>query len=538
METHRIRERHSQVVCIVITLFLIIGLFGSDVFAATHDSLLNQPSTTIAAPPVLLQAGTAGASTIYANSTSAKVTISAPTTQGWLANFQYRKKITFNNSAISENLANFPLPIIFSSSNGDFWGHVQTNGNDTRFVDADNTTELYYEFEKFNHTSDDMIAWVKVPQIDASSTTDYIWIYYGNSTVNFDSYSSSSSVWDGNYAAVWHLKETSGGSGTIKDSTSNANSGTDAGSPTFGQTGQIGNAISFNGNGQEIQTPNSASLQITGNITVEAWAKSAVSSQYGGIAGKMKYGTGTYAGYDIQKFNTDNKFRLQTANGGTTSETTAVSDSAYTDTNWHYIVGVRRGTTNYLYVDGVQQIATGTRAIVDSGLVGSIGRQYSDYNGRWWNGAIDEVRISRSDRSANWLKACYQFEVNRSKFTYGSEEARAFDPVLNVVNQVTGAWNVSMKVYSNSNIARLSNAILSLHDAVTSSDQVIISSGSLTQDQGALFNLPAGAGSTVYISLSNLLANATGSSYVNVYLRILIPNTTTYSLYVITFEID
>ena len=520
------------------TLFCLSSLLFENAYASVYSSPLFQPYATIAAPPVVLNSGTAGSSTIYTNGTSAKVSVSAPVTQGWIANFQYRKKITFNNSAISENLANFPVPIIFSSSNSDFWGHVQTSGNDTRFVDADNTTELYYEFEKFNHTSDDMVAWVKVPQIDASSTTDYIWIYYGNSTVNFDSYSSSSSVWDGDYAAVWHLKETSGGSGAIKDSTSNANNGTDAGSPTFGQTGQIGNAISFNGNNQEIQTPNSVSLQITGNITVEAWAKSAVSSQYGGIAGKMKTsGNGNNTGYDIQKFNTDNKFRLQTANGGSTTEQTAVSDSAYTDTNWHYIVGVRRGTTNYLYVDGVQQTATGTRAIVDSGLVGSIGRQYSDYNGRWWNGRIDEVRISRISRSANWLKACYQYEVNQSKFTCGNEEARAADPVLNVVNQATGAWNVSMKVYSNSNIARLSNAIIGLHDATTSSDQIVVSSGSVTQFQGALFNLPGGSGSTVYISMSNLLANATGSSYLYVHLKILTPNTTTYLLYVITFEV-
>lgn len=79
MEAHRICERCSRIVCIVLTLFLITGLFGSDVFATSHDSLLNQPSTTIATPPVLLQAGTAGASTIYANSTSAMTNTPGPT---------------------------------------------------------------------------------------------------------------------------------------------------------------------------------------------------------------------------------------------------------------------------------------------------------------------------------------------------------------------------------------------------------------------------------------------------------------------------
>jgi hypothetical protein len=73
METHRIWKRYPLVVCLALTLFLVTGLFGLDVFAATQDSLLNQLTTTIAAPPVLLQVGTSGISTIYANSTSAKV---------------------------------------------------------------------------------------------------------------------------------------------------------------------------------------------------------------------------------------------------------------------------------------------------------------------------------------------------------------------------------------------------------------------------------------------------------------------------------
>jgi hypothetical protein len=518
---------------IVGTLLLSLNLSLPTISGRIYTSLLMQSSMLIAPPPVVLQAGTAGSSTIYSNSTSAKVS------QGWLTDFQYRKKITFNNSVISENLVNFTVPIIFNSSNADFWGHVQTDGNDTRFVNADNTTELYYEFEKFNHTSDDMIAWVKVPQIDASSTIDYIWVYYGNSTVDFDSYCNSSGVWDSNYAAVWHLDETSGGSSGIKDSTANANAGTDAGSPAFGQTGQIGNAVSFNGSGQEIQTPNSASLQITGNITVEAWAKSAVSNQYGGIAGKMKSDGGTaYAGYDIQKLNANNKFGLETANGGSSTEVTAVSDSAYTDINWHFIVGVRSGTINYLYVDGVQQTATGTMPIADSGLVGTIGREYSDYDGGWWNGTIDEVRISDIGRSANWVKACYQYEVDQSKFTYGSEESApaTYDYVLRIVNQDPKAWNVSLRVYGSSNIARLSSTIISFHDG-TPSDQIVVTNGSITQSQGPLYSLPGGAGSTIYVSMSNPQASTTGTSYLYVYLKVLVPNTTTYSLYAITFEI-
>lgn len=93
-------------------------------------------------------------------------------------------------------------------------------------------------------------------------------------------------------------------------------------------------------------------------------------------------------------------FRFQVASANTNEFVD--SDSAYSDTNWHYIVGVHRGDTFYLYVDGVEQTATGTRAIEESGNDFRIGRQYYDYDNRWWDGIIDEARISNMSRSAAW----------------------------------------------------------------------------------------------------------------------------------------
>jgi hypothetical protein len=108
--------------------------------------------------------------------------------------------------------------------------------------------------------------------------------------------------------------------------------------------------------------------------------------------------------------------------------------------------------------------------------------------------------------------------------------------VLEVANQVASAWNLNLRVYSSSNIARLSNVIISFRDG-TSSDQIVVSNGNITQSEGALYNLPASVGSTVYISMSTLQTNATGLSYLYIYLKVLVPNTSTYSLYSLTFLI-
>jgi len=106
--------------------------------------------------------------------------------------------------------------------------------------------------------------------------------------------------------------------------------------------------------------------------------------------------------------------------------------------------------------------------------------------------------------------------------------------VLKVVNEVTEAWNISLRVYDSSNIDRLSNATISFHDG-SSSDQIIVNNGNITQSEGALYNLPGSA--TIYISISNLQANTTDISYLYVYLKIQAPNTWAYDLFIIVFEI-
>jgi hypothetical protein len=109
-----------------------------------------------------------------------------------------------------------------------------------------------------------------------------------------------------------------------------------------------------------------------------------------------------------------------------------------------------------------------------------------------------------------------------------------YDYVLKVVNQVTDNWQVNLEVYDSSNVGRLTNATISLYDG-TSSDQIIVGGGSIIQSEGPLYDLAGNA--TIYIKISNLKANPGSTSYIYVHLKILVPDTSTYAKYVITFEI-
>lgn len=112
----------------------------------------------------------------------------------------------------------------------------------------------------------------------------------------------------------------------------------------------------------------------------------------------------------------------------------------------------------------------------------------------------------------------------------------SYDYVLKVVNQVADNWTVNLKVYNSSNIDRLSSLNISLYDG-TSSNQIAVSEGSIIKSEGEPYSLSGGLGSTVYISISNLQATTNDTSYLYVYLKIQEPNTSTYILFSIAFEI-
>jgi len=119
----------------------------------------------------------------------------------WNSNWNYRKKITFDNSGQSTNLTNFPVLVVLHSGNFDY-AKAKSDGADIRFIDSDDSTSLDYEIEDWDPDGNSYI-WVKVPQIDASSSTDFIYLYYGNSSASDGQ--NPTGVWDSDYKMVHHL---------------------------------------------------------------------------------------------------------------------------------------------------------------------------------------------------------------------------------------------------------------------------------------------------------------------------------------------
>ncbi|MHA2307540.1 MAG: DUF2341 domain-containing protein, partial [Candidatus Hodarchaeales archaeon] len=188
---------------------------------------------------------------------------------------KYRKNVTVLATKVSGsgNLVNFPVLIDLYDEDLRSTDKVQTNGQDIAFVDTTGT-KLDYEFELFdqfyNSTHAHLMVWVRVPSLSGASNTT-ISMYYGNAVI--ESQQNPEGVWDSNYAGIWHLSETSGGSLAIKDSTTNYNDGTDYGTVEMGASGQIYGSIGIDAFEDYISIADSSSLDITTDLTISVWTK-------------------------------------------------------------------------------------------------------------------------------------------------------------------------------------------------------------------------------------------------------------------------
>ncbi|MBF0494706.1 MAG: DUF2341 domain-containing protein, partial [Candidatus Omnitrophica bacterium] len=330
--------------------------------------------------------------------------------------WQYRKAITIDHTKVPGNLTDFPVLISLSGLTG-----IQTGGTDIRFTASDGTTMLPREIESYSGGV--LVAWVKTNLSSTADTTLYM--YYGNSSATVEPGATttygSRNVWTNGYESVWHMTNTN-------DSDSNANNGTVNGSVSSA-AGKIGNAYAFpGGSGNSIIASNTG-LSISNNITVTAWIKSTENpGSYDFIVGNSDGGSN---GYRIWLNPAGLKFSINYYGSDTAT-------AAYAhDGQWYYIVGVNDGVNNKIYVNA----SSGTSAAIASavsytGVSLAIGDK-----GAWtgFNGSIDNVTISSSARSANWITTEYNNQSNPAVGGFYSSVGAASSNALTIAGTLTNS---------------------------------------------------------------------------------------------------
>jgi len=335
--------------------------------------------------------------------------------------WSYRKSITIDHTQVaSPGQSSFPV-LISVASDPDLSAHARPTGNDILFTSSGGTTKIPHEIESYSGGS--LVAWVNVPTL--SSTTDTVlYLYYGNTT-GTDSQQSPTAVWASNYKGIWHMKETTGGSGAIKDSTSYGNNGTDLGGPTLGAAGKIGNAIDFDGLNDIMYVENSGSTSsldyTSGPFTISAWIYPRNTNVH--IAGKRN---GTF---DQYQFAVAPSGRLLFTANDDTQEGYSGDVTPPPQSTWNYgVVVVSASNYPEFYLNGTQQPwGGGTRPFTfpHRAVNFSIGARWATFpsTASDFQGLIDEVRVSNVACSVQWIQTEYNNQNSPLTFySLGSEE--------------------------------------------------------------------------------------------------------------------
>ena len=331
--------------------------------------------------------------------------------------WNYKKQITIESDYVQATEENFPVLISITDAdlkdtgNG---GPVQTDGDDIMFtLDG---TQLSHEIELYDGSTGKLIAWVKIPSLSHTTDTDF-YMYYGNSACT--SQQDATNVWDDNYRMVQHLEETSG---TQYDSTVNDNDGASYGGLDENAAGKIDGADDFDGD-DYIHIANSNSLNITGDkLTLEAWVKWDIDPATGDSWANIinKAADNEWRLHHSQN-NANFEFAVNTDAGGSWGQSTTQPQQGV----WYHVVGVYDGSKPHIYVNGQHDgegWCVGGNIDVSSSDV-NIGRRTA--NDRYFNGAIDEVRISATARSGDWIKTEYNNQYDPGTFMSFSNQTAA-----------------------------------------------------------------------------------------------------------------
>lgn len=160
-----------------------------------------------------------------------------------------------------------------------------------------------------------------------------------------------------------------------------------AGTPPPATPGALG--YTFDGLDDYIDVGNNASLNITNAITISAWIKGVVNSQFYGIISKDKYTVPASRSYSFVISDT-NKLRLFL---GSDASSTINSINNVPNNAWTHVVGTFDGTTEKLYINGAFDNSISSIPITLSSVSVIIGAINPATPAYFFNGSIDEVRI-------------------------------------------------------------------------------------------------------------------------------------------------
>lgn len=315
----------------------------------------------------------------------------------WDEKWQFRKKIVFDTTAtgadIKENLNETAVLLRLHTGNFNFAG-AKDDGSDVRFMSGDDKLPLKFQKELYDAANEMALFWVKVPRVMAGSKQDFIWIYYGNKSA--PQVQEQGGVYDVNQLLVYHLDEAEG---KPRDETAYGNHPSEF-SAEMGVPAVIGAGLTLNGSSDKIVIPRSPSLNFSTGFTFSTWIRISQPQNSARILSWEDQNKSLIIGIDQTKV-----FARATA-GGQTLETEKTADLPLE--SWHHLAVTAEPSKRLtIYLDG--------REMTWVNLPGALPEPASDLcvgaalnGGGFFAGDLDEIQLSKTARSAEWLRTAFR----------------------------------------------------------------------------------------------------------------------------------
>lgn len=354
--------------------------------------------------------------------------------------WEHRRTVTIQEGffVIGDDQADFPVLIELKDEPASLFEKARADGADILFTAEDGVTKLPHEIECFSkgdapekkggsapttrpaardHKPGKILrCWVRLPKLMAIEDTR-IYLYYGNPKAR--PRAEPAKVWSDDFAAVWHL---SGGGRkeekvSLPDSSPNANHAEAPSEDTAFPDGKVGAALDG-----RASAPYSESLALTSKtpFTLSFWARwswhpDQTINLIGGYAWRVYW-------HDTSRW----QFLMVDDPRSRGNILVAYQADREPHGRWRHIAAVYEPEPRRvrLYIDGVMR----TERSVDE-MKALTSKRALPFGvkplSRTRHCLMDEVRVSRTVRSADWIAACYKNQMYPDKrIRVGPERAR------------------------------------------------------------------------------------------------------------------
>jgi len=326
-----------------------------------------------------------------------------------LQGFLRRIRIQIQTTGVKEELADFPWLLIFDDTRIDYTKTLM-GGDDLRFVDAAGAP-LSHDVEQWSKGNKSYV-WVRIPKVPVEGQGPVtIWMYYNNDTAKAPTKAEEEATWNMNFVSVHHLHA------GLNDATSGKHDGTSTSAPTQA-TGKIAGARDFDGSNNHIILPKEADYDFTTQMTISAWVSvDSFSKTWQAIVTKGD------SAWRMHRDNTSPHLGFGwTPDDNSINKNFGGATDILVNATWHHVAIVANGGTKLIYVDGAEDAKqTNTTGIKLNDWDVCIGDNREAQN-RFFDGKIDEVRISKVPRSPSWLMLEHATVEKNSQYTAYSQE--------------------------------------------------------------------------------------------------------------------